>query len=400
MEGNNFRKIFDSLASRTVLALLGVVGTIITVYAFLQEKKVDLRYEIIANTNVLDFNADISKLEVIYDSTNLKQTKENLRIYTIRVINKGDQNIIKEYYDENEPVGIKLSSGKIIEQPQLIQTSNDYLARNVKFLNFQKDKVVFSQVILEQGEYFTIKLLVLHKTDSIPNILSFGKIAGQRKIEVINSIDTKKEDSFLIKVFDGNIWVQLLRLLSYLLAAVLIIILTVKTSEKIDDTRNKKRRRRRIEEFKNLKDYEYTRMDDAIFDRYKISDSHSFQRMKHLLKDELELNRSYKVLTEKLSSKEYRRFRRFDNNNLIDQIEPEDFSVINEMIKDGIIFKEQEKLVINQAMKDTLEKFISFLKEKKEYNRKKFYPINEIELREKYLNTIDESETTEGGKIS
>lgn len=391
MAGYSFRKMFDSLASRTFLALLGVVGTIITVYAFLQEKKVDLRYEIVANTNVLDFNADISKLEVTYDSTNLKQTKENLRIYTIRIINKGDQNIIKEYYDENEPIGIKISSGKIIEQPQLIQTSNDYLARNVKFTNLQNDKVNFSQVILEQGEYFTIKLLVLHKTGSIPNILSFGKIAGQKKIDVVNSIDAKKDDSFLIKAFSGNFWVQLLRLFSYLLGAVLIIIIIVTTSEKIDDVRNKNRRIRRIEEFKNLKSYEYTRMDDAIFDRYKANDSHSFQRMKYLLKNEDELNKNYQILKEKLRSKEFRRFRHFDNN-LSDTIEPEDFSVINEMITDGILFKEQEKLVINQAMKDTLDKFISFLKEKKEYHRRNFFPISEIELNEKYYNSDEESD--------
>ena len=399
MAGYSFRKMFDSLASRTFLALLGVVGTIITVYAFLQEKKVDLRYEIVANTNVLDFNADISKLEVTYDSTNLKQTKENLRIYTIRIINKGDQNIIKEYYDENEPIGVKISSGKIIEQPQLIQTSNDYLARNVKFTNLQNDRVNFSQVILEQGEYFTIKLLVLHKTGSIPNILSFGKIAGQKKIDVVNSIDTKKDDSFLIKVFSGNFWVQLLRLFSYLLGAVLIIITIVSTSEKIDDNRNKNRRIRRIEEFKNLKSYEYTRMDDAIFDRYRASDSQSFQRMKHLLKNEDELNKNYKALKEKLSSKEYKRFRHFDNN-LSGAIEPEDFSVINEMITDGILFKEQEKLVINQAMKDTLDKFISFLKDKQEYHRRKFFPISEIELKEKYFNSDEELDDSEEKKES
>ncbi len=36
------------------------------------------------------------------------------------------------------------------------------------------------------------------------------------------------------------------------------------------------------------------------------------------------------------------------------------------MINDGIVFREQDRLVINQAMKDTLDKFIEFLKVKGE----------------------------------
>lgn len=117
MDENPFRKLFDSLASRTFIAIIGIIGSIITVYAFLQEKKVNLRFEVIANTNVLDFNADINKLEVIYDSTNLKQTKENLRIYTVKIINRGDQNIIKQFYDENDPVGLKIIRVKLLNNP-------------------------------------------------------------------------------------------------------------------------------------------------------------------------------------------------------------------------------------------------------------------------------------------
>jgi len=381
MEENIFKRFFDSFASRTVLALFGILGTAITIYAFLQEKKIDLRYEVIANTNVLDFNADISKLEVIYDSTNLKQTKENLRIYTVKIINNGDQNIINEFYDENEPLGIQISSGKIIEQPQLIQTSNDYLSRNVKFTDYQKNKISFSRVIIESGEFFIVKLLVLHRTDTIPKIISFGKIAGQKSINVVSSIDVKEETTFWNKVFSGNIWTQLLRLLSYFIAGVLIVLFFVFLSEQIDSYTNKKRRIKLLNDFKNLKSYQYTRMDDAIFDRYKKNDSQTFQRMLKLIENEEKLNETYKTLTEKLKSKEYKRFGRFDdeNNEIRYFDEPDNFSIINEMINDGILFKEQDHLAINQAMKDTLEKFVGFLKEKGEFKRHHYEPITRIE---------------------
>lgn len=388
MNDNFFRKLFDNIASKTVLTLIGLIGTGVTIFAFLQEKKVDLRYEIIANTNVLDFNAEISKLEVKYDSTNLKQTKENLRIFTLKVINNGNQNILKEFYDNNDPLGLQLSSGKIIEKPDIIQVSNDYLKRNLKIEDYNFQRIKFSQVILESGEYYIIKLLVLHKTDSIPKIISFGKVAGQTKIEVINEIDAKKELNFWQGVYYGNIWVQLLRLISYFLVVVLIIIFIVFISEKIDNVRDRKRKKRNIIEFKALKTYQYTRMDDAIFDRYEEDGARIFKHMQTFLEDEKKLNENYNELSKQLKSKEYKRYRRLDSNTRI-HLDSEDWTLINEMTNDGILFKEKEKLTINQAMKDTLDKFIAFLKEKGEFKKHNYYRTDQI-IRESDFETIED----------
>lgn len=224
MNDNYLNKFFESIALKTVITIIGLIGTIVTIYAFLQEKKVELRYEILSNTNVLDFNAEIGKLEVIYDSTNLKKSQENLRIYTVKIINNGNQNLLKEFYDENDPLGMQLNYGKIIEQPEIIQVSNDYLNRNVKIQVYDNKKINFSQVILESGEFYIIKILVLHKIDLIPEIVSYGKIAGQTNIQVTNSIGIKEELSFWKEVYDGSIWVQLLRMVSYFLIVLLIII--------------------------------------------------------------------------------------------------------------------------------------------------------------------------------
>ena len=240
MEDSLLKKPFDSYAARTFFTLFGVLVGAITIYTSLQEKKVDLRYEVIANTNVLDFNADISKLEVTYDSIKLKQNQENLRAYTVKIINYGDKNIIKDLY--YEPLGIKISSGKIIERPQIIQTSSDYLNRNIKLANYQKDKISFSQVTIDGGEFFIVKLLVLHKKDIIPNIISLGKITGQKEIKVVNAIDVKEETTFWSKIYYGSIWVQLLRLLLYFAVGALIIILYAVFNNR-DDKRSSRTRK-------------------------------------------------------------------------------------------------------------------------------------------------------------
>lgn len=373
MKENYFKNLLESYTSKTVIALLGVIGTIITIYAFLQEKNVELRYEIVANTNVLDFNADINKLEVLYDSTNLKQTKENLRIYTVKITNNGSQNLLKEFYDDNEPLGIKISSGKIIEKPQIIETSNDYLKRNLKFFNLKDNQVNFSNVILETNEFYTIKILVLHNKNNIPKLISLGKIAGQKNIEVLNSIDVKDENNFFKKTYFGNIWVQLLRLISYFFIAVIIITIVAIIGMKIEDSRDKKRKIKLIKDFKNLKDYNYTRMDDAIFDRYQEDDSYSFNNITKLIEDENELNDIYLKLSELLKDNNYKNNRdKIQDYKLQKHLDINSWSTITEMINDGIIFKENDKLRINQAMKETLIKFTDFLKEKREFKRRHY----------------------------
>lgn len=389
MEDNLTNKIFNNIASKTVLALIGLFAAVITIYAFLQEKSVDVRYEIIANTNVLDFNADISKLEVSYDSTNLKQSNENLRIITIKIINNGKQHLFKEYLDNNDPLGLVISSGKIIEKPDLIQTSNDYLKRNIKLHNFTKNKLTFSQVILESAEFFVLKLLILHQKDEIPKINSFGKIAGQKNIEVVNSVDIKTEKTFLLNVYEGNIWTQLLRLLSYFLIGVLIILIIVGISEKIDTIREKKRKIKMVREFKKIKSYNYTRMDDAIFDKYKLQGSYSLKHSQILLKNEKDLNENYSELSRELKSKEFRRHRRIDNTNLRFFYE-DDWHLINDMISDGILYKENDKLSVNQPMKDTINKFIDFLKEKGEFKKSRDYGSHRMIDENEYEEASDE----------
>lgn len=374
VDNNIVNRLLESVVSKTFIVLIGLVGAIVTIYAFLQEKTVDVRYEIIANTNVLDFNADISKLAVIYDSTNLKETKENLRIITVKIVNNGDQHLLKEYYDENEPLGLKISAGKIIEKPEIIQTSDDYLKRNLKIQEYPAgDYISFSQVILESGEFYIVKFLILHKKNDAPKIISLGKIAGQKRITVVNSADVKTEQSFWVNTYEGNVWTQLLRLISYFLAGVLIIVLIIVISEQIDSKREKKRKRKIIDDFKGLKTYEYTRMDDALFDRYKSEGGRHLQQMDNLLKDENELNETYKKISEELKSKEFRRHRRIQDDKLRLFYEQNSWSLIHEMINDGIIFNEQDALRINQAMKDTLEKFLAFLKEKGEFKKERIF---------------------------
>ena len=380
MEEKNFLvKLFDNYASKALLTFFGLIGTIITIYAFFEDQSVDLRYEIIANTNVLDFNADLNKLEVTYDSTNLKQTKENLRIFTIRVINNGNKAIIKEFYDNNDPVGLKISTGTLIEKPEIIKASNAYIKRTLKVVNYDSKKISFTPIIIEPDEYFIIKLLILHKKGSTPQISSLGKVAGQKEIKVVNSVDVKEQPNFFKTTYYGNIWIQLLRLISYFVVALIIIIIAVFTTQKFDEARENKRKRRMIKGFKLTKSYSYTRMDDAIFDRYLNDGFYNLNSIRNLIKNEDELNEIYNKLSEEMKSKEFKRFRRTDENGKYRYYDYRTWKTIKSMISDGIVIQDNNTLNINPSMKEALSKFLEYTLENGEFkNRKKILSLNDF----------------------
>ncbi len=363
MNVSDFNKYSGHFIFRVIIGSFGFAAAFITIYTFLQEKEVDLRYEIIANANVLDFNADINKLEVLYDSTSLKKTGKNLRVYTIKVINNGEKNIIKEFYDENEPVGIRVDSGQVIEQPEIIRSSNGYLKRNVKFLKREKGDILFSNVIIESGEFFIIKLLVLHDNNIDPKIKAFGKVAGQKNINVVNSVDFKGKVTFLKKVYYGGFWVQFLRLVSYSVMVILSVAISFLISEKIDFFRYEKGRKKNLKEFKALKTVEYSRKDNVIFERYLDDELDELKTMSMLINNDKKLNKICGRSLEDIE-REVNKKRRVEEG-----LSEYDLYIINEMLDDGIIFKEHDRLKVNESMKDSLDKFLSFLMDKKGFIR-------------------------------
>lgn len=375
MEKNVVNKFLSSVISKTFITLVGLAAAVITIYAFIQDKKVNIRYEIIANSNVLDFNADLSDLAVMYDSTNLKETKENLRIITLKIVNNGNKDILNGYYDENEPLGIRITAGKIIEKPEIIHSSNEYIRRNLKIQesSHTRDRITFSKVILEQNEFYIVKLLILHKKNQYPRISPLGKIAGQKTIEIVNASDVKVEQSFWTVTFGGNFWTHLLRLLSYFSGGIIIILLIVTISDQIDTRKEKKRKRQLVDDFKNLESYEYTRMDDAIFDRYRSEGARNLRDMKNLLSNENRLNELYWKTSAELKSKEFKRFREISDPALKMFYQQESWDLVNKMISDGILFKEHESLKTNHAMKESLGKFLAFLSSKGEFRKNKVF---------------------------
>lgn len=359
--------------TQTLIILVGLISAVLGIYTFFfQERKFQVDYEILANTNVLDINADITKLDITYDGSSLKSNNQSLRIINLRVKNTGTESILKNYYDSKDPLGAFVEKGKVIEKPELITTSNDYIKKNLEIRFDSLGKLTFSDIILEPNEFFTIKLLILHKTNVTPILHSSGKIAGVKDIPVVNLVQQNKaENSFWEITFGGNIFAQLIRALSYTLIVILIIVGIAITTDTISDKRRKSKRIRLAKKFKLKREYDYNKMDDAVFFRFEIDGIENLRRYQNLLKDENRLNQKHNNWINKLKRNVEEEIQENDITSRELMLNDKFFSrrsewtLINELINDGYAIKDKDKLVINQPMKRCLNMFIDFLKDEK-----------------------------------
>lgn len=350
-----------------IVTSIGFIGAIITIYAFfIQQRNIELQYEILSNTNILDIKADVNQFDILYDGKSLKATNENVRIITLRILNSGNTDILKDYYDDDAPLGFKVTNGLLLKEPELIGASNNYLKDNLIVKADSSNKIFFSKIILETSEYFIIKVIVKYTLKVTPSIVAIGKVAGIKSIQVVNTFEQKESESFFSKVFSGNILIQLVRGFAYSLMVIILGITIAFSVSSISEYRNKIRRKKLVERFKFEPKYNYNKMDDALFNRFIEDDIDILRNMRRFVKDEKYLNSKYKFAL--IREKRENRKPEFISKYEIDSYYYEKrinrtYYIIEKMITDGLVIKTDNSLKINSSMKNTLEQFIPFLNE-------------------------------------
>jgi len=175
-------------------AITGIPLSIyLTVY---YEKLPRLKYEVLSVAPVLDIKEEIGKLDILYDGKSIKKTENTLTIITAKIENDGNASILLNYFDKKVPVGIRVSEGTIIESVEILEASNAYLKENIQIAT-KGSKMIFSEFILDAGDFFTVKILVLHNKSVTTSIESFGKIATIKEIRVTSLDSERKRKTFL-----------------------------------------------------------------------------------------------------------------------------------------------------------------------------------------------------------
>ncbi|MBU0579807.1 MAG: hypothetical protein KKA19_01405, partial [Candidatus Margulisbacteria bacterium] len=224
MSISTYFKNFDAKFPWSFLGFLfAIIFGLFSIYLGLfKDTNPIIKYEIFSNTSVLDVKENISNLEIVYDGIDIKKSNQSIRLIVFRVNNIGTEDILKSHYDEDDLFGFVVEKGKII-RVEINKTSNEYLSKNLALSYISDDTIRFKPIILESGEYFDIKILILHEINVEPYINPIGKIAKVKKILLSDNLSERSKPSFLFQTFYGHFWTQLVRIIVYFLGFILLM---------------------------------------------------------------------------------------------------------------------------------------------------------------------------------
>lgn len=177
-----------------------IFGAFITYYfSVLYSKNPNLNVIVYSNTEILDIKEDLPKLDILYDNASIKKQSKNISIIIFRLVNSGDESILVSYYDDNSPFGIKINNGNILSTPELINSSDTSYYKTV-IDTIIENCMQFKKLIFDSKSYIEIKCLVIHDIHQKPSLVSTGKIAKIKKIEIDNKfLENTKETITLLK---------------------------------------------------------------------------------------------------------------------------------------------------------------------------------------------------------
>src|SRR5689334_18848534 len=110
---------------------VAIVGLLLAFFFFVYEKKPEVTYQILSESNVLDIREKIGKLNIFFGHEDIYKENKNLSLVTIRVVNSGKVNILSSHFDDEQLWGFVVENGNVIET-QMLSSSSDYL----------KDKII------------------------------------------------------------------------------------------------------------------------------------------------------------------------------------------------------------------------------------------------------------------
>jgi hypothetical protein len=335
----------------------------ITIYStFLVDKSPDLDITILSDIKVLDINANVQELNIIYKNENIIEHGKNLSIITLKIENSSDLDILNSYYDPRNPLGIMIENATIVEKPEIIDASNQYLRQNIEInQKDSSDLFTFTSIIIDKHQYFHVKLLLLHKSDKKPVIKPVGKIAGIERIEVINQANEIKS-SFWKKLIQGNILIHAARFFSYVFLIVILLVVIFIPQSLISDAISTKKRRKLVLKYRNGKKIESSEETDFLFELYinksktYLTEIQRYFRNRDELKDELQL-----IINKKKKDLPFTRdFVYIDGRPR--PVEYETESVLEDLNEKQIIQIINGELKVNEIFETELNEFVSFLK--------------------------------------
>lgn len=202
-----------------LIILSSLISLGIGYFYWFVDKEPDVTFDILSNTEVFSVNTQVDNLTVKYGNQDLSRSKKKLVLLTIRFSNEGDDVLNENDYFTKTPLGLKILNGKIADDPEIINASNEVLKKYTPMVRKGLDSIIIDKPPLAIDDFITFKILTI--TDRNSNevkLESFGNISGTKKI-TINETYKKVENK------PKSNWDQILIVFGYILVGLLSILI-------------------------------------------------------------------------------------------------------------------------------------------------------------------------------
>ncbi|EJC7061800.1 hypothetical protein BTO03_25055 [Vibrio parahaemolyticus] len=303
----SFVSTLNNLESKFSWSLFGFVLAVffgsLTIYT--EFFKVDTPYlttEILSETNVLSFNEDVKELKVFWGDIDIKNLEKTISVASVRVKNDGGSSLLKEHYDSDYPVTILIENAQIMEV-ELMSASSSYLRERAS-ISFHESKVFLPEVILDEGNSYVFKVLLLHGNSVNPKFSMMGKIASISELK-IERLNEEKKIGFWGEVFSGDLWVQLVRGPIYFFGFMFSIVLTFLPIIAASEFLAKHKRKRILKKYKEMGSLKCDEIQDYLFNLYLDNGIGDIERINNFISDARNLE-CYVEKSKKYLRDEYR----------------------------------------------------------------------------------------------
>ena len=223
--------------------LIGIVSVALAIYSTYHEKTPSVAYELTSEANILDVYKPVQNLIITFQGENIQESDLNLKIITIRILNDGEIDILKNHYSD-DVWGIEVDGGKIIES-RIVGSNSEYVSNKLRPEILGQMAIGFNKIIFEKEKYFILELLLLHKKDAELTLKPTGKIAGIDELTFTNIPFKDVKNPFINEVFSGDTLVHLVRFIIYIVLLVVVGIALGFTITGISEYRESKQKRKR-----------------------------------------------------------------------------------------------------------------------------------------------------------
>jgi len=264
-----------------------------------------------------------------------------------------------------------VQNARIIEA-RLINSNSEYIKSKLNPDVIEDDKIKLNKIIFEKGKFFVLELLVIHEKVLKPDIIPFGKIAGIDRIVIVKSWEEEEKETFMARLFYGNVFIHFLRFIGYFLVLIVIGVTFGLSASKFSALINKRKSElRKIEIIKAFGNASLQGKSKGkfLFEYYIKHGEENIKRLNELLKDKERLILDIKKFEVDRKFIEKHGLLRPDLETVTPSSEREFIrrayyveSPIGKLVEDGVIkLGDANKVNIEKGFMRALDEFLKYL---------------------------------------